>query len=206
MAKDMHRRMIAGESVQFEMQGAAQGWHAARHRDARGADPLPRPAARPRHGARHHRAEARRGRARAPRRAAAAVEEARGDRHPGRRHRARLQQHPRRDPRLRRDGAEERRRRARRCGATSTRWSPPAMRAKSLVERILAFSRSGVGERVPVHVQSVVAEALDLLAASLPPHVRLERRLGRRRRRGDGRRDADPPGGDEPVRQRARRR
>ena len=35
------------------------------------------------------------------------------------------------------------------------------MRAKSLVERILAFSRSGMGERVPVHVQSVVGEALD---------------------------------------------
>jgi PAS domain S-box-containing protein len=51
------------------------------------------------------------------------------------------------------------------------------MRAKSLVERILAFSRSGVGERTPVHVQSVVTETLDLLAASLPEHVRLERRL-----------------------------
>jgi PAS domain S-box-containing protein len=51
------------------------------------------------------------------------------------------------------------------------------MRAKSLVERILAFSRSGIGERVPVHVQSVVAEALDLAAASLPAHVRMARRL-----------------------------
>lgn len=51
------------------------------------------------------------------------------------------------------------------------------MRAKSLVERILAFSRSGMGERVPVHVQSVVAEALDLIAGSLPPGVRFERRL-----------------------------
>ena len=38
------------------------------------------------------------------------------------------------------------------------------MRAKSLVERILAFSRSGIGERVPVHVQSVVDEALDSVA------------------------------------------
>ncbi len=53
-----------------------------------------------------------------------------------------------------------------------------AMRAKSLVERILAFSRSGMGERVPVHVQSVVAEALDLALASLPPRVRLRRELG----------------------------
>jgi len=51
------------------------------------------------------------------------------------------------------------------------------LRAKSLVERILAFSRSGVGERTPVHVESVVAEALDLFGASLPQHVQLERRL-----------------------------
>lgn len=51
------------------------------------------------------------------------------------------------------------------------------LRAKSLVQRILAFSRSGVGERVPVHVQSVVAEALGGVAASLPPGVRLSRHL-----------------------------
>jgi PAS domain S-box-containing protein len=51
------------------------------------------------------------------------------------------------------------------------------LRAKSLVERILAFSRSGMGERVPVHVQSVVAEALDGIAASLPAGVRLMRTL-----------------------------
>jgi PAS domain S-box-containing protein len=50
-------------------------------------------------------------------------------------------------------------------------------RAKSLVERILAFSRSGIGERVPVHVQSVVDEALDAIAAALPAGVRLERNL-----------------------------
>jgi PAS domain S-box-containing protein len=50
-------------------------------------------------------------------------------------------------------------------------------RAKSLVERILAFSRSGVGPRVAVHVQSVVAEALDLLRASLPDNIRLEQVL-----------------------------
>jgi signal transduction histidine kinase/CheY-like chemotaxis protein len=50
-------------------------------------------------------------------------------------------------------------------------------RAKSLVERILAFSRSGMGERVPVHVQSVVDEALDAVAASLPPGVHLRRSL-----------------------------
>ena len=51
------------------------------------------------------------------------------------------------------------------------------MRAKSLVERILAFSRSGMGERVPVRVQAVVAEALDAVAASLPGAVVLERTL-----------------------------
>jgi PAS domain S-box-containing protein len=40
-----------------------------------------------------------------------------------------------------------------------------AQRAKSLVERILAFSRSGMSERTPVHVQSVVDEALDGVGA-----------------------------------------
>src|SRR5258706_409821 len=50
-------------------------------------------------------------------------------------------------------------------------------RGKELVERILAFSRSGLGERVPVHVQSVVEEALEILAASLAADVRLEQRL-----------------------------
>jgi predicted ATPase/signal transduction histidine kinase/ActR/RegA family two-component response regulator len=50
-------------------------------------------------------------------------------------------------------------------------------RGKGLVDRILAFSRSGMGENVPVHVQSVVEETLELLAASLPAEVRLERQL-----------------------------
>ena len=40
-------------------------------------------------------------------------------------------------------------------------------RAKSLVERILAFSRGGIGQRVPVHVQSVVEEALQALQAAV---------------------------------------
>ncbi|MDB5861049.1 MAG: sensor hybrid histidine kinase, partial [Ramlibacter sp.] len=51
------------------------------------------------------------------------------------------------------------------------------LRAKALVERILAFSRSGIGERVPVHVQAVVAEATDLLLPSLPPGITLQRTL-----------------------------
>ena len=50
-------------------------------------------------------------------------------------------------------------------------------RGKRLVEHILAFSRSGIGKRVPVHVQSVVKETLALLTASLPAGIRLEQRL-----------------------------
>jgi signal transduction histidine kinase/CheY-like chemotaxis protein len=50
-------------------------------------------------------------------------------------------------------------------------------RGKGLVDRILTFSRSGMVERVPVLPQSVIDEALELLAPSLPPEVRLERRL-----------------------------
>jgi PAS domain S-box-containing protein len=45
-------------------------------------------------------------------------------------------------------------------------------RGKSLVERILAFSRSGLGDRGPVNVQAVIEEALELIAASLTPGVR----------------------------------
>ncbi len=50
-------------------------------------------------------------------------------------------------------------------------------RGKELVDRILAFSRSGMAERVPIRPQSVVEETLELLAASLPAEVSLERRL-----------------------------
>ena len=50
-------------------------------------------------------------------------------------------------------------------------------RAKSLVERILAFSRSGVSERAPINVQAVIEEALELLGTSLAPGVRLDKRL-----------------------------
>lgn len=50
-------------------------------------------------------------------------------------------------------------------------------RARSLVARILAFSRSGLGQRRPVHVQSVVAEALELLSASAPQEIHIERKL-----------------------------
>ena len=50
-------------------------------------------------------------------------------------------------------------------------------RAKSLVDRILAFSRSGVGELGPVNVQAVIEEAIELLATSLAPGVRLDKSL-----------------------------
>ena len=50
-------------------------------------------------------------------------------------------------------------------------------RGRALVERVLAFSRSAVGERVPVHVERVVREALDLVLAKLPPSVTLRPRL-----------------------------
>jgi signal transduction histidine kinase len=50
-------------------------------------------------------------------------------------------------------------------------------RGKRLVEQILAFSRAGVGDRVPVHVRSVIAETLALLAPSLPPAVHLQQAL-----------------------------
>jgi PAS domain S-box-containing protein len=48
---------------------------------------------------------------------------------------------------------------------------------RALVDRVLAFSRSGVGERVSVHVEKVVREALDLLAHKLPTTVRVDAQL-----------------------------
>jgi PAS domain S-box-containing protein len=52
-----------------------------------------------------------------------------------------------------------------------------AGRAKTLVDRILGFSRSGLGERVPVNVQVVIEETLELLSASLPAGIRLRTKL-----------------------------
>jgi len=51
------------------------------------------------------------------------------------------------------------------------------LRAKSLVERLLAFTRTGFDDRIPVHAQSIVAEVLDLIGGSLPAGVRLESQL-----------------------------
>src|SRR5262249_52489386 len=50
-------------------------------------------------------------------------------------------------------------------------------RGRALVDRLLAFSRSGTGERVPVHVEAVVQETLDQLAAKLPENVIIAPRL-----------------------------
>src|SRR5882672_1824657 len=60
-------------------------------------------------------------------------------------------------------------------------------RGRALVDRILAFSRSGVGERIAVHVEEVVREALDLISASRPANVQIEPRLkaGRAAMMGD---------------------
>jgi signal transduction histidine kinase len=52
-----------------------------------------------------------------------------------------------------------------------------AERAKALVDRILGFSRSGLGERAHVRIQSVIEETLELIAASLPADIRLEKSL-----------------------------
>jgi len=50
-------------------------------------------------------------------------------------------------------------------------------RGRALVERILAFSRSGVGDRVAVHVEAVARETLALFAAKVPRHIVIEQRL-----------------------------
>ncbi len=50
-------------------------------------------------------------------------------------------------------------------------------RGRALVDRVLAFSRSAVGERVPVHVEAVVREVLDQILAKLPPNVTIHAKL-----------------------------
>ena len=50
-------------------------------------------------------------------------------------------------------------------------------RARVLVRGILDFSRSGVAERVPVHIQSVVEEVIAMLTPSLPAGLRVQARL-----------------------------
>lgn len=50
-------------------------------------------------------------------------------------------------------------------------------RGRTLVDRMLAFSRTGIVARVPVHVESVVREAVEMLSATLPGNVCIETRL-----------------------------
>ena len=50
-------------------------------------------------------------------------------------------------------------------------------RGKALVERILSFSRSGLRQHSTFLLQPVIDEVLQLLAASLPPAVHLDRQL-----------------------------
>jgi PAS domain S-box-containing protein len=52
-----------------------------------------------------------------------------------------------------------------------------ATRASSLVEQILSYSRSQRGKRVPVELDRIVAETLELVRGSLGQGVRLETRL-----------------------------
>ncbi|HEY2020647.1 ATP-binding protein [Paraburkholderia sp.] len=53
-------------------------------------------------------------------------------------------------------------------------------RARSLVERILTFSRSGITTRLPVHLQPVVTETIELLKVRLPEAIQLEVQLDAR--------------------------
>jgi PAS domain S-box-containing protein len=52
-----------------------------------------------------------------------------------------------------------------------------ATRASALVEQILSYSRSQRGKRVPVELDRIVAETLELVRGSLAPGIRLETRL-----------------------------
>jgi signal transduction histidine kinase len=49
-----------------------------------------------------------------------------------------------------------------------------AARGRALVDQMLAYSRREVGEREPIDLVRIVAETLDLLRGSLPPHVALD--------------------------------
>jgi PAS domain S-box-containing protein len=48
-------------------------------------------------------------------------------------------------------------------------------RGRALVDRVLIFSRSGLGERLPVHVEEIVSETLDLIAAKVKTGIAIER-------------------------------
>jgi hypothetical protein len=50
-------------------------------------------------------------------------------------------------------------------------------RGRALVERLLGFSRSGMGKILPVHVEEIVREALTIASASLPERVQMQASL-----------------------------
>jgi nitrogen-specific signal transduction histidine kinase/FixJ family two-component response regulator len=50
-------------------------------------------------------------------------------------------------------------------------------RGRALVDRVLAFSRSGVGERVAVQVEDVARETLEVFVAQAPPGIAIDDRL-----------------------------
>ena len=75
-------------------------------------------------------------------------------------------------------------------------------RGRALVDRVLAFSRSSVGEPGPVHVEKVVREALHQLSAKLPPDITLHAKLHAARAAIQGRRYSGAPNTDEPRDQR----
>jgi len=60
-------------------------------------------------------------------------------------------------------------------------------RGRALVDRILVFSRSGSGESIPVHVEEIVSETLNLIAAKVEEGIAIDRdfRAGRAAILGD---------------------
>ena len=66
---------------------------------------------------------------------------------------------------------------ARRTGATRRTCSPPPTARRALVEQILSYSRSQRGKRVPVQLDRIVAETLELVRGSLRPVIQLEAKL-----------------------------
>ena len=150
---------------------------------------------------RHHRTEGRRSGQSAPRGRAAPLAEDGGDRHPGRGHRARLQQHPRRDPRLRRARAAQGRRdrpAARESGPGDAggqpRQAPGGAHPRVQPQR---------GRRAPPGARAVGRRGDARPARGFPSADDPAGEDAARRRCGRGRRrHAAPPGDDEPLHQR----
>src|SRR5262249_61779915 len=74
-------------------------------------------------------------------------------------------------------------------------------RGRALVERVLTFSRSAVGERVPVHVEGWVREVLDQVMAKLPSNVTVHPKLHAARPPGPRHPPPGPPLNSNPTTQ-----